>query len=47
MRDTLRSLRQIVLRTELRALRERNRLSQVTVAKRLGKHQGTSKNRSI
>ena len=39
MRDTLRSPRQIVLRTELRALRERNRLSQVTVARRLGKHQ--------
>ena len=39
MRDTLRSPRQIVLRTELRALREHNRLSQVTVARRLGKHQ--------
>ena len=39
MRDTLRSPRQIVLRTELRALRERQGLSQATVARRLGKHQ--------
>jgi transcriptional regulator with XRE-family HTH domain len=39
MRDTLRSPRQIVLRTELRKLRERQGLSQVTVAKRLNKHQ--------
>ena len=36
MRDTLRSPRQIVLRTELR---ERQGLSQVTVARRLNKHQ--------
>ena len=39
MRDTLRSPRQIVLRTELRALRERQGLSQATVARRLSKHQ--------
>ena len=39
MRDTLRSPRQIVLRTELRNLRERQGLSQVTVAKRLNRHQ--------
>jgi transcriptional regulator with XRE-family HTH domain len=39
MRDTLRSPRQIVLRTELRKLRERQGLSQVTVARRLNKHQ--------
>jgi transcriptional regulator with XRE-family HTH domain len=39
MRDTLRSPRQIVLRTELRNLRERQGLSQVAVATRLGKHQ--------
>ena len=39
MRDTLRSPRQIVLRTELRKLRERQGLSQATVARRLGKHQ--------
>ena len=39
MRDTLRSPRQIVLRTELRALRAGHRLSQVAVARRLGKHQ--------
>jgi transcriptional regulator with XRE-family HTH domain len=39
MRDTLRSPRQIVLRTELRKLREHQGLSQVTVAKRLNKHQ--------
>jgi transcriptional regulator with XRE-family HTH domain len=39
MRDTLRSPRQIVLRTELRALRERHRLSQDEVATRLGKPQ--------
>jgi len=31
MRDTLRSPRQIVLRTELRALRERQGLSQATL----------------
>jgi len=39
MRDTLRSPRQIVLRTELRELRERRRLSQEEVARRLGKPQ--------
>ena len=39
MRDTLRSPRQIVLRTELRKLREHHGLSQATVAKRLNKHQ--------
>lgn len=39
MRDTLRSPRQIVLRTELRALRERHRLTQEEVARRLGKPQ--------
>ena len=39
MRDTLRSPRQIVLRTELRNLRERQGLSQVAVAKRLNRHQ--------
>ena len=39
MRDTLRSPRQIVLRTELRNLRERQGLSQAAVAKRLNKHQ--------
>ena len=39
MRDTLRSPRQIVLRTELRKLRERHRLTQEEVARRLGKHQ--------
>jgi transcriptional regulator with XRE-family HTH domain len=39
MRDTLRSPRQIVLRAELRALRERHRLSQEEVARRLAKPQ--------
>ena len=39
MRDTLRSPRQIVLRAELRALRERHRLTQEEVARRLGKPQ--------
>jgi transcriptional regulator with XRE-family HTH domain len=39
MRDTLRSPRQIVLRTELRALRQRQRLSQAEVARRLAKPQ--------
>ena len=39
MRDTLRSPRQIVLRTELRALRERQRLTQAEVARRLQKPQ--------
>lgn len=39
MRDTLRSPRQIVLRTELRKLREHQGLSQAAVAKRLNKHQ--------
>jgi len=37
--DTLRSPRQIVLRTELRALRQRHRLTQAEVASRLGKPQ--------
>jgi transcriptional regulator with XRE-family HTH domain len=39
MRDTLRSPRQIVLRTELRNLRKRQRLTQAQVANRLRKHQ--------
>jgi transcriptional regulator with XRE-family HTH domain len=39
MRDTLRSPRQIVLRTELQALRQRQRLSQAEVARRLAKPQ--------
>ena len=39
MRDTLRSPRQIELRTQLRSLRERHGLTQAQVAKRLGKPQ--------
>jgi transcriptional regulator with XRE-family HTH domain len=39
MRDTLRSPRQIVLRTELRNLRRRHRLTQAEVARRLAKPQ--------
>jgi transcriptional regulator with XRE-family HTH domain len=39
MRDTLRSPRQIVLRTELRTLRKRQGLTQAQVASRLRKHQ--------
>jgi transcriptional regulator with XRE-family HTH domain len=39
MRDTLRSPRQIVLRTQLRNLRKRQGLTQAEVAKRLRKQQ--------
>ena len=39
MRDTLRSPRQIELRTQLRCLREHHGLTQAQVAKRLGKPQ--------
>ena len=39
MRDTLRSPRQIELRTQLRSLRKRHGLTQAQVAKRLGKPQ--------